>query len=38
MVWSESPCVQRAVMTAGNDMCLGQDKPRHFGNMGIREE
>lgn len=38
MAWSESPCVKSTVMNAGNDVCLGQDKPRCFGNMGTWEE
>lgn len=38
IAWSESPCVKSAVMNAGNDVCLGRDKPRRFGYTGIQEE
>lgn len=38
MAWPGSPCVKSAFMNAGNDMCLGQEKPHCFGNTGIWEE
>lgn len=33
-----SPCVKQTVINVGNDMCMGQEKPSHLGNMGIWEE